>query len=108
MAALRRGPGAWRCRSSGPELFFPDFELDLPADELAAIGLEDVSTADVYVTVRATPNPLETTANLRAPLVIHGGRGYQVLNAADGRRAAGAAVRARGAAEAASAPADAA
>lgn len=68
----------------GPELFFPDFQLDLPAEELAAIGLEDVSKAEVYVTVRAAPNPLETTANLRAPLVIHGGRGFQVLNAAEG------------------------
>ncbi len=36
------------------------------------------------MTVRATPNPLETTANLRAPLVIHEGRGFQVLNEAEG------------------------
>ncbi len=35
----------------------------------------------LYVTVRATPNPLDITANLRAPLVIHEGRGYQVINA---------------------------
>lgn len=68
----------------GPELFFPDFELELGEDELAAIGVEDLSKADIYVTVRAAPNPLETTANLRAPLVIHGGRGFQVLNAAEG------------------------
>ncbi len=35
---------------------------------------------ELYVTVRATPNPLDITANLRAPLVIHEGRGYQVIN----------------------------
>ncbi len=32
------------------------------------------------MTVRATPNPLDITANLRAPLVILEGRGYQVIN----------------------------
>jgi flagellar assembly factor FliW len=68
----------------GPELFFPEFELELGEDELAAIGFEDLGKADIYVTVRATPNPLEATANLRAPLVIHAGRGFQVLNAAEG------------------------
>jgi hypothetical protein len=38
----------------------------------------------VYVTVRATPDPADMVVNLRAPLVLHGGRGYQVLNAAPG------------------------
>ncbi len=32
------------------------------------------------MTVRATPNPLDITANLRAPLVIRDGNGYQVIN----------------------------
>jgi flagellar assembly factor FliW len=68
----------------GPELFFPDFQLVLDAEEAAAIELEDPEAAEVYVTVRAMPNPLETTANLRAPLVVHGGRGFQVLNEAEG------------------------
>jgi flagellar assembly factor FliW len=68
----------------GPALFFPDFALELSAEERAAIGLESLDEADVYVTVRAMPNPLETTANLRAPLVIHGGQGFQVLNDAEG------------------------
>lgn len=35
----------------------------------------------LYVTVRATPDPFDITANLRAPLVIHEGKGYQVINA---------------------------
>ena len=68
----------------GPELFFPDFALELSSDEQAAIGLERLEDAEVYVTVRAMPNPLETTANLRAPLLIHSGRGFQVLNDAEG------------------------
>ena len=33
--------------------------------------------------MRATPNPLDITANLRAPLVIRDGRGYQVINASE-------------------------
>ena len=44
-------------------------------------GIEDATGARLYVTVRATPNPLDITANLRAPLVVHEGRGYQVINA---------------------------
>ncbi len=35
------------------------------------------------MTVRATPDPLDITANLRAPLVIRDGRGYQVINTAE-------------------------
>lgn len=67
-----------------PQLFFGDFTLELDEDERAALGLGDPAEADVYVTVRAMPNPLETTANLRAPLVIHRGVGHQVLNCAEG------------------------
>jgi flagellar assembly factor FliW len=67
-----------------PQIFFPDFRLELSEDERATVGLGETSQADVYVTVRAMPNPLETTANLRAPLVINAGVGFQVLNAADG------------------------
>jgi flagellar assembly factor FliW len=65
-----------------PHAFFPDFRLELDEEDREPIGIEDPAQATVYVTVRATPNPLETTANLRAPLVIHEGRGFQVINAA--------------------------
>jgi hypothetical protein len=42
----------------------------------------DPAGARVYVTVRASPDPLDITANLRAPpLVVVDGRGYQVINA---------------------------
>jgi flagellar assembly factor FliW len=67
-----------------PDLFFEDFVLALSSEELEKTGIEDLASAEIYVTVRAMPNPLETTANLRAPLVIHDGRGFQVLNDADG------------------------
>jgi flagellar assembly factor FliW len=65
-----------------PERFFPDFTLELSDEDRAEAGIEDLSRATVYVTVRADPNPFEITANLRAPLVILAGRGFQLINTA--------------------------
>jgi flagellar assembly factor FliW len=63
-----------------PHLFFSDFRLDIAAEDRERCSLDDQSPVTLYVTVRATPNPLDITANLRAPLVICQGRGYQVIN----------------------------
>ncbi len=63
-----------------PHQFFSTFALEIAPEDRERTGLEDVTGAQLYVTVRATPNPLDITANLRAPLVILEGRGYQVLN----------------------------
>jgi flagellar assembly factor FliW len=63
-----------------PHPFFPDFTLEIAPEDRERTGLQDIAGADLYVTVRATPNPLDITANLRAPLVIREGIGYQVLN----------------------------
>jgi flagellar assembly factor FliW len=63
-----------------PHQFFSTFTLQITDDDGERIGIEDLAVARLYVTVRATPNPLDITANLRAPLVIHEGRGYQVIN----------------------------
>jgi flagellar assembly factor FliW len=67
-----------------PESFFSPFSFEIVPEDLERIGREDLSAALVYVTVRAMPNPLEMTANLRAPLVMHAGKGFQVLNASEG------------------------
>ncbi len=64
-----------------PELFFPEFSLHMAPEDCERTGIEEEADAKLYVTVRATPNPLDITANLRAPLVVHQGRGYQVINA---------------------------
>jgi flagellar assembly factor FliW len=57
-----------------PRRFFGDFALEpAPADGAA-----------VYVTVRASERVEDFTANLRAPLVILGGTGEQVINEAAG------------------------
>jgi flagellar assembly factor FliW len=66
-----------------PLHFFSDFLLEVSEEDRERMGLPEGATADVYVTVRATPDPLDITANLRAPLVIHEGRGYQVINTID-------------------------
>jgi flagellar assembly factor FliW len=63
-----------------PHQFFPEFALEIAPEDRERTGIEDAASAMLYVTVRATPNPLDITANLRAPLVIEEGRGYQVLN----------------------------
>jgi flagellar assembly factor FliW len=65
-----------------PHQFFSSFSLELAAEDRERTGIEDLSGGELYVTVRATPHPLDITANLRAPLVVIDGRGYQVLNAA--------------------------
>jgi flagellar assembly factor FliW len=63
-----------------PWNFFSDYEIELSDSEAERIGVSDPSQADVYVTVRATGAATDFTANLRAPIVIAGGRGYQVIN----------------------------
>jgi flagellar assembly factor FliW len=64
-----------------PHQFFPDFELLLGEEDRERTGVQDVAAARLYVTVRATADPLDITANLRAPLLVAGGRGWQVINA---------------------------
>jgi flagellar assembly factor FliW len=67
-----------------PRLFFPAFALELGAEDSELIGSDDPNAALLLVTVRARPKPEEITVNLRAPLVIREGSGYQVLNSAPG------------------------
>lgn len=63
-----------------PSLFFTDFALDIAPEDRERTGLQDASGARLYVTVHATPDPLDITVNLRAPIVVRDGRGYQVIN----------------------------
>jgi flagellar assembly factor FliW len=63
-----------------PHQFFANFTLEIAPEDQERTGIQDASDALLYVTVRATPNPLDITANLRAPLVIRDGSGYQVIN----------------------------
>jgi flagellar assembly factor FliW len=63
-----------------PWNFFSDYEIELSDSEAERIGVTDPAQAEVYVTVRASGTAEDVTANLRAPIVIAGGRGFQVIN----------------------------
>ncbi|HEX4466114.1 MAG TPA: flagellar assembly protein FliW [Solirubrobacteraceae bacterium] len=91
-ALLDRNPGTgflWLHSIDDPALglpvvnplqFFSDFTLVLGPEDSERTGVTGLEGLRMFVTVRATPDPLDITANLRAPLIIKDGRGYQVLN----------------------------
>lgn len=66
-----------------PWSFFPGYEVELSDTEAERIGVNDPSDADVFVTVRAAEEARNFSANLRAPIIISRGRGFQVINDAD-------------------------
>jgi flagellar assembly factor FliW len=65
---------------TNPWLFFTDFAVDIDEAEAARLGVEDPSAVDVWVTVRAAAELEGFTANLRAPILVSDGRGFQVIN----------------------------
>jgi flagellar assembly factor FliW len=66
-----------------PEQFFSNFELQLAQEDRELTGIESLAGVRVYVTVRPMRDPREITANLRAPLLVREGRGWQVINACE-------------------------
>jgi flagellar assembly factor FliW len=66
-----------------PWTFFPGYEVELSDSEAERIGVTDPAAAEVFVTVRATGEATDFSANLRAPIIMSGGRGFQVINEAD-------------------------
>jgi flagellar assembly factor FliW len=64
---------------TNPWRHFAEYDLELTPQDAERMGLEDPSSASVYVTVRAVDG---VTVNLRAPIVVVGNRGYQVINQA--------------------------
>ena len=71
-----------------PRRFFAAFALEPAEGELERLGIDPDALASeetgVYVTVRASERLEDFTANLRAPIAIVGGAGYQLLNQAPG------------------------
>ncbi len=65
-----------------PWTFFPDYEVALSDEATERLGLPEGVHPDVWVTIRATADPAECTANLRAPILVHGGKAHQVINEA--------------------------
>jgi flagellar assembly factor FliW len=66
-----------------PWKFFDDYDVIVGDSEAARIGITDADNAEVYVTVRAAEDMADFTANLRAPILVIAGRGYQVVNESD-------------------------
>ncbi|MFN8224940.1 MAG: flagellar assembly protein FliW [Gaiellales bacterium] len=67
---------------SSPWSFFSDYEVRVPDDDVASLGLEDAGAAEILCVVRAAEELENFTINLAAPIVIHRGRGVarQVIN----------------------------
>jgi flagellar assembly factor FliW len=65
---------------TNPFRFFDGFEVEISDDEAARIGINESDETSVYVTVRAAATLQEFSANLRAPLLVSGGRGHQIIN----------------------------
>ena len=69
---------------TNPWFFFSSYEVEVSDSEAERIGVTDPAQADVYVTVRAGEAIEDFRANLRAPILVSGGRGHQVINEAPG------------------------
>jgi flagellar assembly factor FliW len=74
---------------TNPHHFFPEFRLEMLVEDAERFGIDDSVAVDVYVTIRAIGDmgrgrPSAFVANQRAPIVIHGGRGMQVINQTPG------------------------
>jgi flagellar assembly factor FliW len=69
---------------TNPWHFFSSFEVEISDSEAERIGVTDPAQAEVLVTIRAGESLDDFRANLRAPILIAGGRGHQVINEADG------------------------
>jgi flagellar assembly factor FliW len=67
---------------TNPWRFFSAFEVELSDDEAERLGVDDADETTVYVTVRAAESLEDFSANLRAPILITHGKGFQVINQA--------------------------
>jgi flagellar assembly factor FliW len=64
---------------TNPWAFFADYEVELSDADSERFPADDVS---VWVTVRAGAELADFSANLRAPIVVSQGQGFQVINEA--------------------------
>ena len=67
---------------TNPWRFFAGYEVVLGDEEAERLGIAQEDQTSVYVTVRAAEELGDFTANLAAPILVHGGRGHQVINQA--------------------------
>jgi len=66
---------------TNPWRFFASYEVKISDADATRLGLdEEHADADVYVTVRAAEALEDFSVNLRAPILVHEGKGHQVIN----------------------------
>ncbi len=63
-----------------PWSFFPDYQVSLSDEETGRLGFPEGVEPDVWVTVRATEELENFSANLKAPILVCEGRAFQVIN----------------------------
>ncbi len=54
-----------------PVDFFPDYDIDIPDDQAASLGLKNSSDAAMLTTVTIYPDAGKVTANLVGPIVMN-------------------------------------
>lgn len=67
-----------------PHDVFSNFEVEIADADAAELQLSEDTDARVYVTVRATEDFTQSTANLKAPILVVDRQGFQVINQAAG------------------------
>lgn len=67
---------------TNPWRFFASYEVELTDADADRTGAVHADSTSVYVTVRAAEAIEDFTANLRAPILIAGSTGHQVVNQA--------------------------
>ena len=68
---------------TNPFQFFPSYEVVLSDSEASRIGITSPDQCDVFVTVRTAPELENFRCNLRAPILVSAGRGFEVINEAE-------------------------
>jgi flagellar assembly factor FliW len=53
-----------------PAPFFPDYEVEVDDESLVALGLPDAEDLLILLVITAGETPVDTTANLMAPIVV--------------------------------------
>lgn len=71
---------------TNPWLFYGDYEVSVPDDDAAALGIQSPDQAEILCIVRATADLADFSVNLAAPVVIHSQTkaGRQIINDARG------------------------
>jgi flagellar assembly factor FliW len=91
LTADREGPFHWlhsledaslALPVTSPWQFFDDYEVVLSDADSRRVNADQPDDADVWVTVRTGSELSDFSANLRAPIVVCKGHGFQVINEA--------------------------